>query len=129
MAELEIVAFLEARFTEDAKAWKTLWLKRQGNKRITGGWDGWGDVGYAVSDILDTTRGGREIAAKRQLIDFAFKYAADIDGEYGDGHTAEEIRAGECDDTFGQVYMDVLRLLAAPYADHKDFAPAWSVTR
>jgi hypothetical protein len=73
----------------------------------------------------DPTRVLTEVAAKRKLIDFAFAYASEVDDERGDGHTAEQIRAGECADHGGQAYIDVLRLLALPYADHPDYDENW----
>jgi hypothetical protein len=65
-----------------------------------------------------------DCAAKRALIDLAFQVAAQIDGEWGCGHGADQIRQGLCsvmpvDD------LPELRILAQPFAGHPDFDSAW----
>jgi hypothetical protein len=61
--------------------------------------------------------------AKRQLIDVLFKHAAQIDGEWGCCHSADEIKAGKCDTPD---LTDGLALLAAPFAEHPDYRPEWA---
>jgi hypothetical protein len=68
-----------------------------------------------------------DIAAKRALIDYAFGNASNIDSEWGDGCSPEQIRAGECRDTGGRAAMIPLRLLAAPHSEHPDFKPEWRI--
>lgn len=65
----------------------------------------------------DPARALREAKAKRELIDLAFHYGVTVDNEWGDGHEAEEIRAGNCDDHGAEASLSVLRMLAAVYRE------------
>lgn len=67
----------------------------------------------------------REVAAKRLIIDAAFRHLAIFDGEVGCGHTAEQLRAGECPGQDDDI--ELLLILAAPYVDHPDFKPEWRI--
>ena len=128
MSGADICEFIEARLAEDAKRWQTIWRFKAGDKRIDGWWDLGGTLGYAVSDIIDTTRGGRDIAAKRAILALHMRGYA----EFEDGTRIPFCEDRSADPDFnGDLWAPCLtaRLLAAPYADHEDFAPAWSVTR
>lgn len=65
----------------------------------------------------------RDVAAKRGMIRLAFQHAAKIDGEWGCCHSAEQIEAGLCE--YGPE-LELLQLLAAPYAAHPDYRPEWA---
>lgn len=73
----------------------------------------------------DPARVVADLAAKRALIQLAFRYAADFDQRSGCGHTVEQIATGACPFVGEMESMDLLRLLAAPYSEHPDFDPAW----
>ncbi len=122
----DLAVFLRRQYDEEAKRWQTLWLKWQGNKRITGGWDGWGDVGYAVSAILDTTRGGRDLAAKRAILALHSTPHTVVDGwcvECGGECTHEgEDRCARCGYDDG---CPTARHLVAPYAGRPGWNDAW----
>lgn len=66
-----------------------------------------------------------ECAAKRQIIDFAFEHAEMRDGEWGCGHTADQIKAGRCKGGLSDA-VRLLWVLAQPYADRFGFDPEWS---
>jgi hypothetical protein len=105
---------------------------------IAGGrWGGEASVFDSTDDAIhiarhDPARVLAECEAKRRLIDDAFVDAHIIDGEWGCGHTAEQIRSADMkhpDDCDGiSAANDVLRILASVFRDHPDFDPAWSVT-
>lgn len=63
----------------------------------------------------------REIAAGRALVTFAFENASQIDGEWGDGHEAAEIAAGQCADHGLKAAKKVLGPLAAIWNDHPEY--------
>lgn len=65
-----------------------------------------------------------EIGARRKLIRWIFDYVATVDGEWGCGHTSEEIEAGRCPET-NPDDIDGLRYLAAVYAGHPDYREEW----
>ena len=73
----------------------------------------------------DPARVLRECAAKRRMVDFIFREAVSVDGEWGDSHDAAEIRAGKCSDQGGKMAEQGLAILAAAYADHPDYLPEW----
>lgn len=93
-----------------------------------------GPYGYLDDDIgnhiahWDPARVLAEIAAKRRLLAFAARNAWGVDGEWGDGCTLEAIVAGKCDDRGRDAYMEVARLLAAPYAGRDGWSDAWALT-
>lgn len=68
-----------------------------------------------------------EVDAKRRLIKQQFKYASTIDHEWGCGHDAEEIEAGECEwlNPHTGHELPILRLLAVPHADHPNYREDW----
>lgn len=72
----------------------------------------------------DPVRVLREIDAKRALMKVIFRYEAKIDGEWGCCHDAEEIEAGECEETPPNE-IEALRVLAALYADRPGFREEW----
>lgn len=126
----DIVAFIEARLAEDAQRWKTIWRFKVGDKSVDGWWDLGGTFGYAVNDIIDTTRGGREVAAKRRVLSRHCPGVAQWEhmpipcagcrgcpvGKSGFLYFTKDIN--ECPE---------LRDLASAYADHPDFDPAWRI--
>ncbi|WP_413104527.1 DUF6221 family protein [Streptomyces sp. Inha503] len=70
------------------------------------------------------TRVLAEIEAKRRLMAEVFSYEAKIDGEWGCGHSADDIAAGLCPET-DPSEITALRLLALCYADHPDHRDEW----
>lgn len=139
---MDIVEFLTARYTEEAKRWQMIWRFQQGDKRIDGWWDLGGTLGYAVSDIIDTTRGGREVAAKRAILAL-HKYGGnarhpDTDSRIPVCAVCESPPLYNTPPWPPEVFLDgdgdasmwpclTLRHQAAPYADHADYNPAWAV--
>lgn len=99
----ERIAFLTARFAEDWSAARDRELE-QG---------------------LNESRGTRDTDAKRELIIFALENAAQIDGEWGDGHDAAEIASGQCEDYGMKAANRVLGPLTAVYSDHPDYQQKW----
>jgi len=81
----------------------------------------------AVYPYLDAKWALADLAAKRRVIDQAFQYAAKIDGEWGCCHAAAQIRADDCPD-IPVDSIEILRELAAVYADHPDYDKVWAVT-
>lgn len=67
----------------------------------------------------------REVEAKRRLIAHAFTEAEEVDGEWGCGHNAAQIRAGECE-ARQQGGLLMLQLLALPYVKHDGYKPEWA---
>ena len=68
-----------------------------------------------------------DIAGKLALLDWAFKNAEDIDGEWGCGHTVDEIRTGRCDGRGLEAAMQVLRCVAAGYVERDGFKDTWRI--
>ena len=95
----EMVTFLVARYAED-------WGAARDRELAAG---------------LNESRATRDIDAKRYLITFALENAAQIDGEWGDGHEAAEIASGQCEDHGMKAANKVLGPLAAVYSDHPDY--------
>lgn len=112
----DIVEFLTARYAEEAKRWQTIWRFQAGDKRIDGRWDLGGTFGRAVSSIIDTTRGGREVAAKRQIVAEYEARSRDVELMLG----PDTVRQRE----WSGLHLAV-RLLATAYADHPDFDESW----
>lgn len=73
----------------------------------------------------DPARVLAECEAKRRMIDLAFQCGAMVDGEWGDCHGAEEIRAGKCRDHGATEAMEHLRILSTVYADRPDYREEW----
>ena len=67
----------------------------------------------------------REIHAKRDLIVHALDTASALDNEAGCGHTALQIRNGECPKT-NVNDLRILRILAMVDGDHVDYDENWS---
>lgn len=83
-------------------------------------------VGYGALPHIarhDPARVLAEVASKRLFLDLIFDYEARIDGEWGCGHGAEAIAAGEC--CMQPEDMPAVRALAAVYAGHEDYLEAW----
>lgn len=52
-----------------------------------------------------------------------------LDGELGGGCSADDIRAGKCEDRFGDLdRSNVLRGLASFWSNHPDYRPEWAPT-
>lgn len=105
VAVANIVEFLNARYAEEAKRWQTIWRFQAGDRRIDGWWDLGGTFGSAVNAIVDTSQGGRDLAAKRAILALALEMAKD--------------------EIFRTAADLIVRNLAAPYFEHTDFNPAW----
>lgn len=87
-----------------------------------------GGIPPAVAEHIvtwDPARVLADIAGKRALLDWAYVNAADIDGEWDCGHTAEQLRAGECTGRGGDAVLAVLRCVAAGYVDRPEFKAEW----
>lgn len=66
--------------------------------------------------------------AHREIVDWVIVNAVDVDNEWGDGCTAEQIRAGECHDRQTATALEPLRALALAYADRPGFREDWRPT-
>lgn len=109
---MSIVEFLLARIGEDeAVAERGGWH----NGRGTFANDNYGCLLIQPSRVL------AECAAKRAIITHAVSIHDTITGEWGGGQTVEE--DGWSEDNLG---TDVVRALAAIYADHPDYEPDWA---
>jgi hypothetical protein len=91
-------------------AWKTIYLSNV-PKRVPVGVS-WGE------------RRWDQIGALERTIRIAFEHAAAVDGEWGCCHTADEIEAGRCEETRPES-LELLRLLAVPYAHRPGYRPEW----
>ena len=135
MPEPEITgmpAFLTARLAEDAKRWQKIWRFKHGDRRIDGWWDLGGTFGRLVDSLTDTTRGGREVRAKRKHLEMwrdaldrmneARRKAADATDE-----TSKHAHELEYDRAVGAFDMicDVLTLDVAIYAEHPEYDQNW----
>lgn len=120
---MELVDFLRARCDDDERAANTL--------DELGGWERnsiESTAGGHVLDYLDHFDSARmlaDVAAKRRILDLILKYEEAIDGEWGDGHTAEEIAAGECPERHPD-NIPAFRAMALPFAGQPDYDPAWT---
>ena len=119
----DIVTFLSARLDEDEAAAKDVphddWID----------YDGWAELTNDVKAHAwrhDPARVLREVAAKRGLIEYAFKAAAVRDSEYGCTHSPDDIRAGHCPDEKPEELF-ILLTLANLWSEHPEFEPAWRV--
>ena len=65
----------------------------------------------------DPARTLRHVAATRELVAFAFKNAATIDGEWGCCHSAAEIAAGQCNDQGARAAVRLLGIIASQWED------------
>ena len=79
---------------------------------------------YRHANRWSPTRVLREVYAKRHMIDEILSYEATIDGEWGCGHTAEQIGHGECPRKEPSEIAG-LRLLAVAWSDHPDHDKEW----
>lgn len=131
----DLVAFLEARYAEDEAIVRAV----EGHQLF----DGTGIIvmrthleihtrsvtlpshvaTYATQ--FDPARMLAEIASKRLIVDAAFRYLAEFDNRIGCGHTAAQLKAGECPEQDDDI--ELLLILAAPYADHPDYDPRWTI--
>ena len=146
----DLIAFLNARLDEDKaavlEATADPGMAAEWNETTSGcldvglpdyGGEDWRDYVWAQGDSRvtrfiarhDPLRALCEVEAKRALITFALKNAAQIDGEWGDGHEAEEIADGQCGDHGTQALGEVLRPLAAVYSTHPDYRQEWAPGR
>jgi hypothetical protein len=122
MTDMTITEFLEARIDEDEMAAAAYArfidgaLKGQKPKK---GWD------RPELRMPDPARLSAECAAKRAIVAEQFGYLEAMDGEWGDGCSAQQIRAGDCYN-LGVQEMPILRHLAAVYAGHPDYRPEWA---
>jgi hypothetical protein len=98
--------FLEARFAED---------EADARRRVN-----------ALGPHPLNARALAECNAKRRIADEAYRYAATIDSEWRCGHSADAIRDGECEYQRPDE-LPLLRILAAPYADHPDYRREWAL--
>jgi hypothetical protein len=146
-----ILAFVNARLDEREAAAKAAtegewhWVDPGGKVKqalVAGTWDrqhGWrtvlpsanGDVYPSCFDaehiaLNDPAFVLADVAAKRRIVDAALRHLAVIDGEWGCCHSAEAIAAGRCPDNSPD-QSEIIRQLAAPFAQHPDFDPAWAV--
>lgn len=85
--------------------------------------------GYAATHAArhDPARVLREVTAKRRILGEIFDNASGIDGEWGDGHTAAEIRTGLCDDHGGSSAAKLLGMMATIWSDHPDYQQDWAL--
>jgi hypothetical protein len=133
----DLVEFLTARLEEDAQRWKVIWRFKAGDKSVDGWWDLGGTFGYLVDDCTNTTRGGREVAAKRKRVAL-YVEAKEILTEVlksappeetpatGHSYVRERIKVRQATGRF-IAYETSVRLDAMVYADHSDFDPSWRV--
>jgi len=143
---MDIAAFIAARLDEDEAIARHVVFNSKGRDRWEAGAvtyrDGYAFVAIHTPDGLEIAGAGLDgtggvhgevfathiarhdparvlavVVAKRKLLEFAADYASEAEDHYGTGD--------------GPVLPDtdnpVLRLLAAPYADHPDYDPAWAV--
>ena len=78
-----------------------------------------------IREFADPARVLREIDSKRRMTREEFVYEAKIDGEWGCGHDADEIAAGQCPETSPNDIL-ALRLLALPYAARDGYQEGWT---
>ena len=72
----------------------------------------------------DPARVLAEVAAKREIIKVVLWYEAKIDGEWGCCHSEDSIGEGNCPGRQPND-IEVLRLLALPYADRPGYRESW----
>ena len=64
-----------------------------------------------------------ECEAKRRIVAIALEHMETIDGQWGCGHSAEQIWAGDCPDSPDD--DGLLQALALPHVDHPDYLARW----
>lgn len=117
-------------WTVDSKVHAEAIRAANGTDVVAGGrWGGEASVFESTEDAVhiarhDPARVLRDVEARRALMKQAFIYEAKIDGEWGCCHDAEQIEAGECEETSPNE-ITALRLLALPYSDHPDYRTEW----
>ena len=117
----DLAAFLKARLDEDEQDARSLLAVAQ---HMTGRTRN--DDPAWVSVQMMCVRALRDVEAKRELITFAFENAAQIDGEWGDGHEAGEIAAGLCTDHGAKAALRALRPLVNVYSNHHGYREEWA---
>jgi hypothetical protein len=123
--DVEIVAFLTAQYEEEARRWKTVWLfQTAGRERVDGWWDLGGTFGRAVNDIIDTTRAGRDLAAKRRILERHSSYDFPPNEDDGPGNYAWTAECEHCREPWP---CPDLRDLAASYVERPGFRPEWKI--
>lgn len=121
---VSLAAFCYARLDEDEAAAKGAAFSTDGEAWIPAAP---GELDQRYVDFRshitrhDPARVLREVEAKRALITFAFSNAKTIDGEWGGGHNAAEIAAGECSSHGAKAAAGVLSILAAIWSGHPDY--------
>lgn len=122
----DLIAFMQARIAEDAKRWQRIWRAFRGDRRIGGGWDGWGPLGHLVSACVDPTRGGRETAAKRKRLELYVQARDELRAFLAGkrAHLDAKVFARELNRAHGcfLALETAVRLDAYVYADHADYA-------
>lgn len=127
MSEDTITAFILARVAEDEERANFVARLNEGSSWAAPDepWMlSWQDDKYDLL-CIEPSRALAQCKAYRRLIDAAFEHLYVIDGEWGCGHTAEEIRNGECDYNDGTL-RGVLKALAAIWSDHPDYRQEWT---
>lgn len=134
---MDLVEFLTARYDEEQRLagaasepgmganWHTAGMGADGRfvAEATEGAGSWGIARFTFAGhgthaaYWDPARVLADIAAKRGLLAFAAEYASEQEDHYGTGD-APALPPAE---------NPVLRLLAAPYAGHPDYNPAWRI--
>lgn len=113
---MTLIEFLRARLDEDWDA-----AVAEAGIDPASGYDPVKMAGAAiVPPTIELTRPLREVDAKERLIDVILGYEENIDGEWGCGHSAEQIAAGDCP-RYDGLPIPGLWLLARPYLDHPDY--------
>lgn len=120
----DIVEFLEAQYANEAKQWQTIWRFKQGDRRVDGWWDLGGTFGGLVHSLTDTTRGGRDLAAKRRRLERHRSYDFPFNPDDGPGDYAWTPVCNACHEPWP--CFD-LRNDASPYADRPGFRPEWNL--
>jgi len=118
---MTITEFLEARIAEDEAALeRTSWYPHS-----THGADALGTYRADCPDCLGVPSKARVLAeckAKRAIIEQASIVHEVIEGEWGGGRTIAEEGWQE-----GNLGTDLVRTLAAVYADHPDYRAEWRI--
>jgi hypothetical protein len=155
MNDSSLIAFLRARIDEDGQLLDSIAAQLAGAddepSTMDGGWNLWGTFGGLVDRALDFGRLRADVAAKRAILDLlvhegGWELRHGVEGDEivtyywstcSCGWEQEVYRNGDIEDAherhresvgYGEaVTADVARLLAAPYASHPDFDPAWLV--
>jgi hypothetical protein len=122
----DLAEFLNARLDEDEAAAKAAWGVEWDWRYVAQPFGERPSIAHTVHMARhDPRRVLREAETKKAIIALAFEYEQKIDGEWGCGHNAEEIGAGECRDIKPDG-IGILRQLAAVYSDHPDYREEWT---